>query len=80
MHLEHVKAIRAEDEILSQLKTPFVATVLIVDNDHAGAFGFENEKEETSESIGEFRLKVKIRTQIFVALLRGFESKFENFI
>lgn len=38
------------------------ATVLIVDDDHAGAFGFESEKFKVSESAGEFVAEV-VRTR-----------------
>uniref|UniRef100_A0A1I7XHY5 Calx-beta domain-containing protein n=1 Tax=Heterorhabditis bacteriophora TaxID=37862 RepID=A0A1I7XHY5_HETBA len=38
------------------------ATVLIVDDDHAGAFGFRSEKFKVTESVGEFAIEV-VRTR-----------------
>jgi len=35
-----------------RLGTPDMASVLIIDNDHAGAFGFKHEKYEVAESDG----------------------------
>ncbi|XP_054711257.1 sodium/calcium exchanger 3-like [Uloborus diversus] len=41
-----------------ELATPSIATVMILDDDHSGVFGFQEQAEEVPESIGEYRLKV----------------------
>ena len=41
-----------------QLATPSLATVMILDDDHAGIFHFENQSETVIESIGEGEFKV----------------------
>ncbi|KAF8763964.1 Sodium/calcium exchanger 3 like protein [Argiope bruennichi] len=41
-----------------QLATPSIATVMILDDDHSGVFGFQDVAQEVPESVGEFRLKV----------------------
>lgn len=41
-----------------QLATPAIATVMIIDDDHGGIFGFNESQYEISESIGEFPLKI----------------------
>lgn len=38
--------------------TPTYTTVIVIDNDHCGAFGFESETFEVSEPKGEINLKV----------------------
>ncbi|GMT10142.1 hypothetical protein PFISCL1PPCAC_1439, partial [Pristionchus fissidentatus] len=45
-------------EIPARFGAAMTATVLIVDDDHAGAFGFENEKEKVPESKGLFIVQV----------------------
>ena len=46
-------------DIPSKLLPPSVATVMIVDNDHCGAFGFQHESTDVSEAAEEVRLKVR---------------------
>ncbi|XP_042895343.1 sodium/calcium exchanger 3 [Parasteatoda tepidariorum] len=41
-----------------ELATPCIATVMILDDDHSGVFGFQDVAQEVPESVGEFRLKV----------------------
>ncbi|KFM66399.1 Sodium/calcium exchanger 3, partial [Stegodyphus mimosarum] len=41
-----------------ELATPAIATVMILDDDHSGVFGFQDVAQEVPESIGEYRLKV----------------------
>merc|ERR1712123_505205 len=42
-----------------QLGTPHMATIMILDDDHSGIFGFEDSEAEIVESVGTFDLKVK---------------------
>merc|ERR1711970_807 len=42
-----------------QLGTPHMATIMILDDDHSGIFGFENVEAEIVESVGAFELKVQ---------------------
>lgn len=41
-----------------QLSTPFLATVIILDDDHCGIFNLGQKDVETVESIGQYDLKV----------------------
>lgn len=41
-----------------ELGTPSIATVMILDDDHSGVFGFQDAAQEVSESVGEYRLRV----------------------
>merc|ERR1712045_671956 len=41
-----------------QLGTPHMATIMILDDDHGGLFGFEDSEAEIVESIGAYELKV----------------------
>ncbi|XP_013780432.1 sodium/calcium exchanger 3-like [Limulus polyphemus] len=41
-----------------QLSTPFLATVMILDDDHSGIFAFPEVEFETNESVGLYTLKV----------------------
>jgi len=41
-----------------QLGTPYLATIMILDDDHGGIFQFESHEAEIVESIGNFELKV----------------------
>ncbi|KAH8265604.1 hypothetical protein KR038_011605 [Drosophila bunnanda] len=41
-----------------KLAVPMIATVMILDDDHAGIFAFTDSAFETSESVGRFELKV----------------------
>lgn len=41
-----------------QLSTPSIATVMILDDDHAGVFAFPSPKYEVSEAVGTFNLSV----------------------
>jgi len=42
-----------------QLGTPHMATIMILDDDHGGIFGFEDSEAEIVESVGEYELKVQ---------------------
>merc|ERR1711876_145041 len=41
-----------------QLGTPHMATIMILDDDHGGLFGFENTETEIVESVGTYELKL----------------------
>lgn len=41
-----------------QLAPPFLATVIILDDDHCGVFNFDKKDIETVESVGIYDLKV----------------------
>merc|ERR1711962_939226 len=43
----------------TQLGTPHMATIMILDDDHGGIFGFEDTEAEIVESVGTFDLEVK---------------------
>merc|ERR1719290_570277 len=42
-----------------QLGTPHMATIMILDDDHGGIFGFEDVEAEIVESVGTYELKVQ---------------------
>jgi len=42
-----------------QLGTPHMATIMILDDDHGGIFGFEDAEAEIVESVGTYELEVK---------------------
>merc|ERR1712079_630773 len=42
-----------------QLGTPHMATIMILDDDHSGIFGFEDSEAEIVESVGTYELEVK---------------------
>merc|ERR1711890_118201 len=42
-----------------QLGTPHMATIMILDDDHGGIFGFDDSEAEIVESVGTFDLEVK---------------------
>jgi len=42
-----------------QLGTPHMATIMILDDDHSGIFGFEDAEAEIVESVGTFELKIQ---------------------
>jgi solute carrier family 8 (sodium/calcium exchanger) len=42
-----------------QLGTPHMATIMILDDDHGGIFGFEDTESEIVESVGTYELKVQ---------------------
>jgi solute carrier family 8 (sodium/calcium exchanger) len=42
-----------------QLGTPYMATIMILDDDHGGIFGFEDSEAEIVESVGVYELKVQ---------------------
>merc|ERR1712102_126943 len=42
-----------------QLGTPHMATIMILDDDHGGIFGFEDVEAEIVESVGTYELEVK---------------------
>merc|ERR1719147_558978 len=53
-----------EDGVLTkqascQLGTPHMATIMILDDDHGGIFGFEDTEAEIVESVGTYELKVQ---------------------
>ncbi|XP_052275965.1 sodium/calcium exchanger 3-like isoform X3 [Dreissena polymorpha] len=43
---------------IAKLSTPFLATVMILDDDHPGIFHFEEKELKVSEAIGEVKIKV----------------------
>merc|ERR1712241_997961 len=42
----------------TQLGTPHMATIMILDDDHSGIFGFADTEAEVVESVGTYELKV----------------------
>merc|ERR1711892_1530662 len=44
---------------LSEIGTPHMATIMILDDDHSGIFGFEDSEAEVVESVGTYELQVK---------------------
>ncbi|TRY91361.1 hypothetical protein DNTS_008518 [Danionella cerebrum] len=67
VRLSNVRILEAEDELLSPSSLPYpkaligfpaVATVTILDDDHAGIFTFESESMHVSESVGIMEVKV----------------------
>merc|ERR1711892_1226816 len=42
-----------------RLGTPHMATIMILDDDHSGIFGFEDSEAEIVESVGTFDLKIQ---------------------
>jgi len=42
-----------------QMGTPHMATIMILDDDHSGIFGFEDSEAEIVESVGTYELEVK---------------------
>merc|ERR1711887_467727 len=42
-----------------QLGTPHMATIMILDDDHGGIFGFDDSEAEIVESVGVYELKVQ---------------------
>lgn len=49
---------KSEERLPVELTTPFLATVMILDDDHAGIFLFPEAEYEVNESIGEYELRV----------------------
>lgn len=49
---------KSEPRVPVELATPFLATVMILDDDHAGIFLFPEAEVEVNESVGEYDLKV----------------------
>ncbi|XP_030627643.1 sodium/calcium exchanger 3 isoform X6 [Chanos chanos] len=67
VRLSNVRVLETEDEVLSPNSLPYpkamlgfpaVATVTILDDDHAGIFTFESDSVHVSESIGIMEVKV----------------------
>ncbi|XP_058652614.1 sodium/calcium exchanger 3 isoform X1 [Onychostoma macrolepis] len=67
VRLSNVRVLETEDEVLSPSSLPYpqaligfpaVATITILDDDHAGIFTFESESMHVSESVGIMELKV----------------------
>ncbi|XP_036431134.1 sodium/calcium exchanger 3 isoform X1 [Colossoma macropomum] len=67
VRLSNVRILELEDEVLSPNSLPYpkavlgfpaVATVTILDDDHAGIFTFESESVHVSESVGVMEVKV----------------------
>uniref|UniRef100_A0A1I8A5K8 Sodium/calcium exchanger 3 n=1 Tax=Steinernema glaseri TaxID=37863 RepID=A0A1I8A5K8_9BILA len=61
VRLSQVKAVTADDEqkaLPARLGAAATATVIIVDDDHAGAFSFSSEKFKVSENAGIFVVEV----------------------
>lgn len=48
----------SNQEMKAQLANPSMATIMILDDDHAGIFHFEQKESSVSESVGEAGLKV----------------------
>merc|ERR1712147_515431 len=56
--------VEAEDgkksmQAATQMGTPHMATIMILDDDHSGIFGFEDAEAEIVESVGTYELEVK---------------------
>ena len=49
---------KAVDNSKIQLANPFMATIMILDDDHAGVFHFESAEDSFPESVGEANVKV----------------------
>ncbi|XP_005157055.1 sodium/calcium exchanger 3 isoform X3 [Danio rerio] len=67
VRLSNVRVLETEDEVLSPSSLPYpkaligfpaVATVTILDDDHAGIFTFESDSMHVSESVGIMEVKV----------------------
>ncbi|KAA0718175.1 Sodium/calcium exchanger 3 [Triplophysa tibetana] len=67
VRLSNVRVLETEDEVLSPSSLPYpmaligfpaVATITILDDDHAGIFTFESESMHVSESVGIMEAKV----------------------
>ncbi|XP_050982882.1 sodium/calcium exchanger 3 isoform X1 [Labeo rohita] len=67
VRLSNVRVLETEDEVLSPSSLPYpkaligfpaVATITILDDDHAGIFTFESESLHVSESVGIMEVKV----------------------
>lgn len=67
VRLSNVRVLETEDEVLSPSSLPYpmaligfpaVATITILDDDHAGIFTFESESMHMSESVGIMEVKV----------------------
>ncbi len=67
VRLSNVRVLETEDEVLSPSSLPYpmaligfpaVATITILDDDHAGIFTFESESMHVSESVGIMEVKV----------------------
>ncbi|XP_073729553.1 sodium/calcium exchanger 3 isoform X1 [Misgurnus anguillicaudatus] len=67
VRLSNVRVLETEDEVLSASSLPYpnamigfpaVATITILDDDHAGIFTFESESMHVSESVGIMEVKV----------------------
>lgn len=54
----HYTVDKSEDRLPVELTTPFLATVMILDDDHAGIFLFPETELEVNESVGEHELRV----------------------
>lgn len=54
------------------------ATVLIVDDDHAGAFGFASEKFKVAESKGVFIAEVSVVIEQYLSLVSGWQNGSNN--
>merc|ERR1719186_7809 len=50
---------RKSMQACTQMGTPHMATIMILDDDHSGIFGFEDSEAEIAESVGTYELKVQ---------------------
>merc|ERR550534_2245284 len=50
---------RKSMQACTQMGTPHMATIMILDDDHSGIFGFEDSEAEIVESVGTYELEVK---------------------
>merc|ERR1719317_1659805 len=51
--------VRRSMQASCQMGTPHMATIMILDDDHSGIFGFEDSEAEIVESVGTYELEVK---------------------
>merc|ERR1712128_25432 len=49
----------SEGDYIEAIGTPNMATIMILDDDHSGIFGFEDSEAEIVESVGTFDLKIQ---------------------
>lgn len=55
-----VEVLESRPLLSSKIVAPATAAVIIIDNDHAGAFGFEAVKYKVPETAGELVIKVRM--------------------
>lgn len=59
VRLSNLRMDEPDSNAVLKLGTPFLATVMILDDDHPGIFHFEEKDMRVSEAIGEVSIKVK---------------------